>query len=393
MSTITTFPSLAGMYVLMPDGQLGVYDQNMKFVVDSKLTKAFSEYNLSFLMSYHQNPEQGNFRLGLIHRTREKRPWGTDTLLLEKHVVRRLYPLSGTTASSDLTTFQKKNREMSIYRGMELFLEYKDTSTPELPVYCPVLYDRITALNSYAAILDRTVTSDDRETAVVEVVNLLAAIPMAKRFSSDISNLRERIYRGIVKKNMRKSSGYTLIDDIRRNAKTRKTDKIKDPYGNVDKRADRQVTLDTLTTVENRNSGHAVSSSIHKLIGESSDKRTVPAEPLMLAKFSKFSRLDHNKLEKLAARSLLFTVPPGTKLLERGTTDTWNLYLLEGTLQLTAADGGIKYIEADTENAQSPVASLKPRMYTVSALTRASFIWIDDNVADQIVRGDIASKG
>ncbi|MEX2164185.1 MAG: hypothetical protein WD823_08085 [Sulfuricaulis sp.] len=313
--------------------------------------------------------------------------------MLEKHVVRRLYPLSGTTASSDLTTFQKKNREMSIYRGMELFLEYKDTSTPELPVYCPVLYDRITALNSYAAILDRTVTSDDRETAVVEVVNLLAAIPMAKRFSSDISNLRERIYRGIVKKNMRKGSGYTLIDDIRRNAKTRKTDKIKDPYGDVDKRADRQVTLDTLTTVKNRNSGHAVSSSIHKLIGDSSDKRTVPAEPLMLAKFSKFSRLDHNKLEKLAARSLLFTVPPGTKLLERGTTDTWNLYLLEGTLQLAAADGGIKYIEADTENAQSPVASLKPRMYTVSALTRASFIWIDDNVADQILRGDIASKG
>jgi CRP-like cAMP-binding protein len=153
------------------------------------------------------------------------------------------------------------------------------------------------------------------------------------------------------------------------------------------------VTLDTLTSVENRNSGHAVSSSIHKLIGESPDKRTVPAEPLMLAKFSKFSRLDHNKLEKLAARSLLFTVPPGTKLLERGTTDTWNLYLLEGTLQLTAADGGIKYIEADTENAQSPVASLKPRMYTVSALTRASFIWIDDNVVDQILRGDIASKG
>jgi len=393
MSTITTFPSLAGMYVLMLDGQLGVYDQNMKFVVDSKLTKAFSEYNLSFLLSYHQNPEQGNFRLGLIHRTREKRPWGTDTLLLEKHVVRRLYPLSGTTVSSDLTTFQKKNREMSIYRGMELFLEYKDTSTPELPVYCPVLYDRITALNSYAAILDRTVTSDDRETAVVEVVNLLAAIPMAKRFSSDISNLRERIYRGIVKKNMRKGSGYTLIDDIRRNAKTRKTDKIKDPYGDVDKRADRQVTLDTLTSVENRNSGHAVSFSINKLIGESSDKRTVPAEPLMLVKFSKFSRLDHNKLEKLAARSLLFTVPPGTKLLERGTTDAWNLYLLEGTLQLTAADGGIKYIEADTENAQSPVASLKPRMYTVSALTRASFIWIDDNVVDQILRGDIASKG
>jgi hypothetical protein len=301
--------------------------------------------------------------------------------------------LSGTTASSDLTTFQKKNREKSIYRGMELFLEYKDTSTPELPVYCPVLYDRITTLNSYAAILDRAVTSDDRETAVVEVVNLLAAIPMAKRFSADISDLRERIYQGIVKKNMRKGSGYTLIDDIRRNAKTRKTDKLDNPYDDVDKRADRQVTLDTLKSVDNKKSGQAVKSSVSNPIGETSDKRAVPAEPLMLGKFSKFSHLDHNKLEALAFRSLLYTVPPGTKLLERGTTDTWNLYLLEGTLQLTAADGVVKYIDADTENARSPVSSLKPRMYTVSALTRVSFIWIDDNVVDQILQGNVASKG
>jgi hypothetical protein len=294
--------------------------------------------------------------------------------------------------STDLTTFQKKNREKSIYRGMELFLEYKDTSTPELPVYCPVIYDRITTLNSYAAILDRAVTSDDRETPVVEVVNLLAAIPMAKRFSPDISNLREKIYQGIVKKNMRKSSGFTLIDDIRRNAKTRKNEKINDPYSDIDKRADRQVTLDSQPSVKSKKSDHAAKSTIMNPNREMSDNRAVPAEPLMLAKFAKFSRLDHNTLEALASCSLLYTVPPGTKLLDRGTTDSWNLYLLEGTLQLTAADGVTKYIDSDTANAQNPVSSLKPRMYTVSALTRVSFIWIDDEVADQILQGDVASK-
>lgn len=381
------------MYVLMPDGQLGIYDQDKNFVVDAKLTKAFSEYNLSFLLNYHQNPEQGNFRLGLIHRTNERRPWGTDTLMLEKHVVRRLYPLSGTTVSSDLTTFQKKNREKSIYRGMELFLEYKDTSTPELPVYCPVLYDRITTLNSYAAILDRPVTSDDRETAVVEVVNLLAAIPMAKRFSSDISKLREIIYQGIVRKNMRKGSGYTLIDDIRRNARTRKTDKIDNPYEDVDKRTDRQVTLNTMTPVEKNKPGQAIKSTVSNPIGENLDSRAVPADPLMLAKFSKFNRLDHNTLETLASRSLLYSVPAGTKLLERGTTDSWNLYLLEGTLQLTAADGAVIQIESETENARQPVSSLKPRMYSVSTLTRVTFIWIDEKVVDLILRGDVANKG
>jgi hypothetical protein len=392
MSKITTFSSLAGMFVLTPDGELGIYEQDKNFIVDSKLTKAFSEYNRRYLLIYHQNPEQGDFRLALIHRTKEKRPWGDDTLLLEKHVVRRLYPLSGTTVSTDLTTFQKKNREKSIYRGMELFLEYKDTSTPELPVYCPVIYDRITTLNSYAAILDRAVTSDDRETPVVEVVNLLAAIPMAKRFSPDISNLREKIYQGIVKKNMRKSSGFTLIDDIRRNAKTRKNEKINDPYSDIDKRADRQVTLDSQPSVKSKKSDHAAKSTIMNPNREMSDNRAVPAEPLMLAKFAKFSRLDHNTLEALASCSLLYTVPPGTKLLDRGTTDSWNLYLLEGTLQLTAADGVTKYIDSDTANAQNPVSSLKPRMYTVSALTRVSFIWIDDEVADQILQGDVASK-
>src|SRR3989344_4110573 len=153
METIKTFTGLIGFYVLTPDGQLGTYDQDMKFVVDAKLTKAFAKYNRRFLMTYLQNPMQGNFRLAIIHRTQDKRPWGSETLLLDKNIVRRLYPMTGTT-ELDLTAFQKKNREKSIYRGMEIFLDYKDVSAPGLPVYCPVLYERGTALIDYEANLD-----------------------------------------------------------------------------------------------------------------------------------------------------------------------------------------------------------------------------------------------
>jgi hypothetical protein len=80
-------------------------------------------------MAYLRNPEQGNFRLAIIHRMQEKRPWGSECLFLEKHIVRRLYPVTGMTTDVDLTSFQRKNREKSIYRGMELFLEYKDGCT------------------------------------------------------------------------------------------------------------------------------------------------------------------------------------------------------------------------------------------------------------------------
>jgi hypothetical protein len=133
MATIKSFSGLTGFYVLTSDGQLGAYDPDGEFVVDAKLTRAFADYNRRFLMTYLQSPEKGNFRLAIIHRTQEKRPWGSETLLLEKTIVRRLYPMTGTT-ELDLTVFQKKNREKSIYRGMEIFLEYKDASTPDLPV-------------------------------------------------------------------------------------------------------------------------------------------------------------------------------------------------------------------------------------------------------------------
>ena len=95
----------------------------------------------------------------------------------------------------------------------------------------------------------------------------------------------------------------------------------------------------------------------------------------------------HDKLVRLAAQSFVYKVPPGPPLLERGPRDTWNFYLLEGSLQLLAADGMEKRIDSGTDTARNPVSSLKPRMYTVTALTRVTFLWIDDRLVEQIIQG------
>ncbi len=389
METIETFPGLIGFYVLTPDGQLGTYNQDNKFVVDAKLTKVFADYNRRFLMSYLQNPEKGNFRLAIIHRTQDKRPWGSETLLLDKSIVRRLYPMTGTT-ELDLTAFQKKNREKSIYRGMEIFLDYKDTSTPDLPVYCPVLYDRGTRLENYAANLDQSVTSADRETPVVEILNLLAGIPVAKRYTPEIATLKEKIYQGIVKKGMRKSAEFTLIEDIRRNTTTPMSELASDPYGDVDKRAERQVTLDSKS--DGQAAGHTNDSALIRSIGSSLVGHPEPADQQILKIFTRFRDLDHDKLEALAEQCLIYKVPPGTQLLERGTNDTWNLYLIDGTVQLVAADGVSKNIEGGTPTASNPISCLKPRMYTVSTVTRAAFLWIDDGLVNEIIKNSGAPK-
>lgn len=393
MSTIGTYPNLVGFYVLTPEGQLGYYDPDAKFHLDVKLTKAFADYNRRYLMSYLQNPGQGNFRLAIIHRTQENRPWGSYTLLLEKHIVRRLYPVSGMTTELDLTAFQKKNREKSIYRGMELLLEYKNSSTPEMAVYCPVLYDRSMMLSDYGPILDHSVTSVDRDTPVVEVINLVAAIPLAERFSPGITALKEKIYHVIVKKGMRKSDAFTLIEDVRRNSQTTtqtvERDKNSDYYADVNKRFERQVTLDS----REGNAKSAISDDgnydnalIHS-IGSSLAGKPEPVDHMDLKRFFKFCDLAHDKLQALAAQSLVYKVLPGTQLLERGTRGTRNLYLLEGTVQLVAADGGVNRIDGRTATASNPISSLKPRMYTVTAVTHVAFLWIDDNLVEEIVCG------
>ncbi len=390
METIETFPGLIGFYVLTPDGRLGTYDTDRKFVVDAKLTSAFNEYNRRFLMAYLQNPEQGNFRLAIIHRTQEKRPWGSETLLLEKKLVRRLYPVNGMTTELDLTAFQKKNREKSVYRGMEIFLEYKDVSAPEMLVYCPVLYDRNTTLDDYAPILDRPVTSADRETPVVEILNMLAGIPLGRRYTPEIAILKEKIYQGIVKKGMRKSAEFTLIEDIRRNAVAARGESTADPYSDVDKRTDRQVTLNSHAADQTRN--NANDSALIRNLGSSLAGRPEPADPETLKIFFRFRDMDHDKLKTLAEQCLVYKVPPGTRLLERGTSDSWNLYLVDGTVQLVAADGVEKTIEGGTSTASNPISCLKPRMYTISALTRVAFLWIDDKLIEQILQDQPVSR-
>jgi hypothetical protein len=390
MATIKSFPGLIGFYVLTSDGQLGAYDQDGKFVVDAKLTRAFADYNRRFLMTYLQSPEKGNFRLAIIHRTQEKRPWGSETLLLEKNIVRRLYPMTGTT-ELDLTVFQKKNREKSIYRGMEIFLEYKDVSTPDLAVYCPVLYDRGRTLDNYAANLDRPVTSADHETPVVEILNMLAGIPIGKRYTPEIGILKEKIYQGIVKKGMRKSAEFTLIEDIRRNAVAAGGETGTDPYADVDKRAERQVTLDS--KAGDPDAPHnANDNALFRNIGSALVGRPEPAEPGTLKIFTRFRELDHARLEALAGKCMIYKVPPGARLLERGTSDSWNLYLIDGTVELVAADGMPKTIEGGTPTASNPISCLKPRMYTVSALTRVAFLWIDDKLIDEVVKATIKPR-
>ena len=203
---------LTGFCILTSAGRLGAYNEKREFVVNTRLSRALMNYTVNFLKAYESDSDIGNRRIAIICQSKELKPWGTDTLIMEDSIVRRLYPLSGQM-SAELTAFQKKNQENSVYRGMELFLEWHDEAIPGIPIFCPVLYDRGTTLADY-----RSFNFDDdswpKKTPVIEVVNLLAPIPVSRRNAIEIMELIHNVHGRIVKKELRKSPEFCLVDDI-----------------------------------------------------------------------------------------------------------------------------------------------------------------------------------
>ena len=112
-----------------------------------------------------------------------------------------------------------------------------------------------------------------------------------------------------------------------------------------------------------------------------------------LRDFAQFRGLDATRLVALAARSLIYAAPTGTCLLGRGMRDNWNLYLLEGSLMLTPADGSTLRVDSGTDKAARPIGALKPRQYAIDTLTPATFLWVHDQFLKAVLSGGTNPTG
>ena len=214
MNVISTLPDPSGLYVLSPESSIGLCTGNKKFSLDAGLTAALSGHVAGLLKSYLTNSNGSSARVAIIYNSVEKKLWGHATFFMEESVVRDVYPVTGglvKAASSVLTNFQKRNREKSIYRGIETLLAHKARSN--LAIYCPVLFDRGTTLDYYLPMLGRDEQEGDRKTPVLEVLNLVANVPMLARNSPAILELREKLHAVLINRYMRKDSGLALVEN------------------------------------------------------------------------------------------------------------------------------------------------------------------------------------
>jgi HD-like signal output (HDOD) protein len=101
-----------------------------------------------------------------------------------------------------------------------------------------------------------------------------------------------------------------------------------------------------------------------------------------LSSFSALKDLGSDKLLELARQLVVSTASRGARLLANGSEDSSTFYLLEGKLQLTAADGGVQLMGHDDSSARNPVARLRPSRYEVTAATPVRFLRIEENLLD-----------
>lgn len=105
-----------------------------------------------------------------------------------------------------------------------------------------------------------------------------------------------------------------------------------------------------------------------------------------LKEFQPLSRLTDDQLVVLASRAERRQRAPGQKVLERGTRDGLVFYLVDGSVELTSADGRVSRIESGTDKACHAIAKLQPRMYDVTAVRPSEFLVVEQDALNQMLR-------
>ena len=104
----------------------------------------------------------------------------------------------------------------------------------------------------------------------------------------------------------------------------------------------------------------------------------------ILRRLSSFQEIPTPQLQALSDQLGVHKANKGTRLLERGSDDASLLFLLEGTVELTAADGGKRLIRHQDASARNPIARLRPSRYSVVAASPISFLRIESELFDDI---------
>ena len=254
-----------------------------------------------------------------------------------------------------------------------MLLEYRSSLAPDTPIFCPVLFDRNTTLDQYRT--DPEVDDVDRQAAlpVFEVLNLIGLLSLQQRKAPEICELNDKLHHHLaVNTFLRKPSEL----------------KLEHPHGWTPTAPVGESNPYRFETGKSRR--EATPHHEHGAGDRPAKGDAVGIDALK--QFDRFQNLNHHQLAQLF-RGAVRTAPAGTVLIERGGNDNWNYYLLAGAVRLKARDGAHLLIEGGSPTARSPLANLRPRIYSVTAVSTVTYLQTDATFEAEILDKHYAPRG
>lgn len=96
-----------------------------------------------------------------------------------------------------------------------------------------------------------------------------------------------------------------------------------------------------------------------------------------LRRIKVISRLSEGHLIAVANQLRLLKAKKRQALIKAGSTENTSLYIVKGSVSLSAQDGKIKTITADDNQELQPIAQLRPCIYDVTALGSVEYLKVD----------------
>lgn len=102
--------------------------------------------------------------------------------------------------------------------------------------------------------------------------------------------------------------------------------------------------------------------------------------------FQPLDRLTDDQLVLLASRAERRRYQPGQRIIERGTRDGLEFFLLAGGVELESADQRRSVVRADSPGSATALARLQPRMYTVIATEPSECLVVAQEALNYLLR-------
>jgi HD-like signal output (HDOD) protein len=107
-------------------------------------------------------------------------------------------------------------------------------------------------------------------------------------------------------------------------------------------------------------------------------------EPARLRQFQPFAKLDSHQLILLASKAKYLKVEKKVQLFSHGDIDTNEFFLLSGEVEMLSADGVRHVVKSSDQTAKRQLARLRPRQYTVTALSACELVVLDADLIEEI---------